>query len=164
MLSAQERQRIAEELKQNDHPRGAISEALLIVQEHHGWVPDEALPEVASLLGVSTEEVEAVATFYELIFRHPVGRHVILLCDSVSCWITGEEGILSHLQKKLGVGLGGTTPDGQFTLLPAGCLGACDAGPAMMIDGRLYDSLTPEKADEILATYGMGADAQTSHG
>jgi len=164
MLSEQERQKITEELKQHDHPRGAVSEALLIVQEHHGWVPDEALPEVASLLGVSTEEVEAIATFYELIFRHPVGRHVILLCDSVSCWVTGEERILDHLQKRLGIGLGGTTPDGQFTLLPAGCLGACDAGPAMMIDGRLYDTLTPQKADEILATYGMGADAQTSHG
>ncbi len=164
MLSEQERQKIAEELKQHDHARGAISEALLIVQEHRGWVPDEALPEVASLLGVSREEVEAIATFYELIFRHPVGRHVILLCDSVSCWITGEPRILDHLQKRLGVGLGGTTPDGQFTLLPAGCLGACDAGPAMMIDGTLYDTLTPEKADEILARYGTGADAQTSHG
>ncbi len=164
MLSEQERQKIVEELKQHDYPRGAISEALLIVQEHHGWVPDEALPEVASLLGVSKEEVEAIATFYELIFRHPVGWHVILLCDSVSCWITGELRLSEHLQKRLGVGLGGTTPDGQFTLLPAGCLGACDAGPAMMIDGKLYDTLTPERADEILAEYGMGADAQTSHG
>ena len=164
MLSEPERQKITDELKLHDYPRGAISEALLIVQEHHGWVPDDALPEVASMLGVSTEEVEAIATFYELIFRHPVGRHVILLCDSVSCWVTGEEKILDHLQRKLGIGLGGTTPDGQFTLLPAGCLGACDAGPAMMIDGKLYDTLTPEKADEILATYGMGADAQTSHG
>jgi len=164
MLSEQERRKITEELRLHDHPRGAISEALLIVQEHRGWVPDEALPDVASLLGVSTEEVEAIATFYELIFRHPVGRHVILLCDSVSCWITGEEGILGHLREKLGVGLGGTTPDGQFTLLPVGCLGACDAGPAMMIDGKLYEALTPEKADEILAHYGTGADAQTTHG
>jgi NADH-quinone oxidoreductase subunit E len=164
MLSEQERRKIAEELKQHDHPRGAVSEALLIVQEHRGWVPDEVLPEVASILGMSTEEVEAVATFYELIFRHPVGQHVILLCDSVSCWITGEDGILGHLKRRLGIDLGGTTPDGQFTLLPAGCLGACDAGPAMMIDGKLYDALTPERADEILGEYGMGADAQTSHG
>jgi NADH-quinone oxidoreductase subunit E len=76
----------------------------------------------------------------------------------------GEERLLLHLQQKLGVGLGGTTPDGEFTLLPTGCLGACDAGPAMMIDGKLYETLTPERADEILAGYGMGADAQTSHG
>ncbi len=164
MLSEQERQKIAEEMKLHEQPRGAISEALLIVQEHRGWVPDEALSDVAGMLGVSTADVEAVATFYELIFRKPVGKHVILLCDSVSCWVTGEEPLREHLQKRLGVGLGGTTPDGQFTLLPAGCLGACDQGPAMMIDGKLYHTLTPERADEILAEYGMGADAQTSHG
>ncbi len=164
MLSEQERQRILDEARLHEHPRAAVSEALLIVQESRGWVPDEALGEVAGILGMSTEEVEAIATFYELIFRRPVGRHVILVCDSVSCWITGEERILSHLQRRLGVGLGGTTPDGEFTLLPAGCLGACDAGPAMMIDGKLFETLTPERADEILAEYGMGADAQTSDG
>ena len=164
MLSEQERKKIAEEMKLHEQPRGAISEALLIVQEHRGWVPDEALSDVAGMLGVSTADVEAVATFYELIFRKPVGKHVILLCDSVSCWITGEERLEEHLQKRLGVALGGTTPDGQFTLLPAGCLGACDLGPAMIIDGTLYDTLTPEKADEILSKYGMGSDAQTSHG
>ena len=164
MLTDQERRKIEEEARLHEHPRAAISEALMLVQETRGWVPDEALPEVADLLGVSTADVEAIATFYELIFRKPVGKHVILLCDSVSCWITGEERVLDHLERRLGVGLGGTTPDGQFTLLPAGCLGACDAGPAMMIDGKLYEMLTPARADEILAEYGMGADAQTSHG
>jgi NADH-quinone oxidoreductase subunit E len=164
MLSEHEKERILEEARLHEHPRAAVSEALLIVQEGRGWVPDEAIGEVASILGMSTEEVEGIATFYELIFRKPVGKHVILVCDSVSCWITGEEKITAHLKQRLGVSLGGTTPDGLFTLLPAGCLGACDAGPAMMIDGKLYDTLTPERADEILAEYGMGADAQTSHG
>lgn len=164
MLSEREKERIEEEARQHEHPRAAVSEALLIVQESRGWVPDEAIAEVAAILGMGREEVEGVATFYELIFRKPVGKHVILVCDSVSCWITGEERILAHLQHRLGVALGGTTPDGAFTLLPAGCLGACDAGPAMMIDGTLYDTLTPERADEILARYGKGADAQTSHG
>ena len=155
MLSEHEKERILEEARLHEHPRAAVSEALLIVQEGRGWVPDEAIGEVASILGMSTEEVEGIATFYELIFRKPVGKHVILVCDSVSCWITGEEKITAHLQRKLGIGLGGTTPDGAFTLLPAGCLGACDAGPAMMIDGKLFDTLTPEKADEILAHYGL---------
>jgi NADH-quinone oxidoreductase subunit E len=155
MLSTHEKERILEEARLHEHPRAAVSEALLIVQEGRGWVPDEAIGEVASILGMSAEEVEGIATFYELIFRKPVGKHVILVCDSVSCWITGEEKITAHLQRKLGIGLGGTTPDGAFTLLPAGCLGACDAGPAMMIDGTLYDTLTPERADEILAHYGL---------
>ncbi len=164
MLSDQERRRIEEEAGLHEHRRAAVSDALLIVQESRGWVPDEAIAEVATILGMSRDEVEGIATFYELIFRKPVGRHVIMVCDSVSCWITGGERILDHLQRRLGIGLGGTTTDGAFTLLPAGCLGACDAGPAMMVDGRLYDTLTPERADEILAEYGRGADAQTSHG
>ncbi|MGA2643003.1 MAG: NAD(P)H-dependent oxidoreductase subunit E, partial [Spirochaetia bacterium] len=94
MLSEREKERILEEARLHEHPRAAVSEALFIVQESRGWVPDEAIGEVAGILGMGTEEVEAIATFYELIFRKPVGRHVILVCDSVSCWITGEERIL----------------------------------------------------------------------
>jgi NADH-quinone oxidoreductase subunit E len=163
MLTDHEKQRIEEEMRQHEHPRAAISEALLIVQEGRGWVPDEELAEVAQILGMSASEVEGVATFYELIFRRPVGKHVIMLCDSVSCWITGEQRILEHLSARLGVGYGQTTADGAFTLLPVGCLGACDKGPAMMVDGKLYESLTPERADEILSQYGKGSDAETSH-
>jgi NADH-quinone oxidoreductase subunit E len=164
MLSQQEREKIEEEARMHEHPRAAVSEALLIVQESRGWVPDEAITDIASLLGMGASEVEGIATFYELIFRRPVGRHVIMVCDSVSCWITGEKRILVHLKEKLGIGIGETTADGAYTLLPVGCLGACDKGPAMMIDGNLYDSLTPERADEILAQYGMGSHAKASHG
>ncbi len=91
MLSERERERIEEEARLHEQRRAAVSEALLIVQESRGWVPDEAIAEVAEVLGMSAEEVEGIATFYELIFRRPVGAHVIMVCDSVSCWITGEE-------------------------------------------------------------------------
>jgi NADH-quinone oxidoreductase subunit E len=164
MLSQQERERIEEEVRLHEHPRAAVSEALLIVQENHGWVPDEAIADIAALLGMGKAEVEGIATFYELIFRKPVGKHVIMVCDSVSCWVTGEEGILGHLQSRLGVELGGTTPDGEFTLLPVGCLGACDAGPALMVDGELFENLTTQKADEIIARYRNGKHGTTSHG
>ena len=171
MLSPHERQQIEEEARHHEHRRAAVSEALLIVQESRGWVSDEAVADVAEILGMSREEVDGIATFYELIFRKPVGTHVIMVCDSVSCWITGEERITAHLRQRLGVELGGTTADSAFTLLPAGCLGACDAGPAMLVDGELFDRLTPERADEILERYGLprgatdgrGADAQTAH-
>jgi NADH-quinone oxidoreductase subunit E len=99
------------------------------------------------------DEVEGVATFYNLIFRQPVGRHVILLCDSVSCWITGYHGILDHLQAVLGISLGETTPDGRFTLLPIACLGCCDHAPALMVDDDLHLDLTPERVDALLAHY-----------
>jgi NADH-quinone oxidoreductase subunit E len=155
MLSDHERERIEEDARLHEHRRAAVSEALLIVQESRGWVSDEAVEDIAQVLGISREEVEGIATFYELIFRKPVGRHVIMICDSVSCWITGEERITGHLKQKLGVELGGTTQDGSFTLLPIGCLGACDTGPAMMVDGELYDRLTPDRVDEILADHGF---------
>jgi len=155
VLSDHERERIEEDARLHEHRRAAVSEALLIIQESRGWVSDEAVEDVAQLLGISREEVEGIATFYDLIFRRPVGRHVIMVCDSVSCWITGEERITGHLKATLGVELGGTTSDGAFTLLPIGCLGACDAGPAMMVDGELYDRLTPDRVDEILADHGF---------
>ena len=163
MLSARERERINEEARHHEHRRAAVSEALLIVQKERGWVSDEGIADVAAALGLSVDEVDGIATFYDLIFRRPVGKHVIMVCDSVSCWIMGEEKIREHLQRRLGIGLGGTTKDGAFTLLPVGCLGACDAGPALMIDGKLFENLTPEKADTILSQYGMGADGQTAH-
>jgi NADH-quinone oxidoreductase subunit E len=82
-----------------------------------------------------------------------VGRHIILVCDSVSCWIMGYESMVRHLQERLGIGLGETTADGVFTLLPIACLGACDQAPAMMIDDELYGNLDEKKIDEILASF-----------
>lgn len=131
----------------------AILEALQIVQRHHGWISDERLEAVAKFLGLTIEEVDGVATFYNRIYRKPVGRHVILVCDSVSCWIMGFENILDQIKKKLGIGFGETTPDGRFTLLPIQCLGACEQAPAMMIDGILYGCLNSGKIDKILSSY-----------
>jgi len=98
-------------------------------------------------------ELDAVATFYSLIFRKPVGKHVILVCDSVSCWVMGYDKTMDHLTSRLGIRLNETSADGQFTLLPVACLGACDRAPAMMIDEMLYTDLSPEKIDEVLEEY-----------
>ena len=137
MLTVEERREIEEKL--NLYPtRQAISiDAMLIVQRHQGWVSDESLRDLSELLGLSVADLDGVATFYNLIRRKPVGRHVALICDSVSCWIMGCERVRDHLCGKLGTPLGGTTADGRFTLLPIVCLGACDHAPAMMIDGKL---------------------------
>ena len=128
-------------------------EALKIVQQHRGWVSDEGIADVAEALQMTPAELEGVATFYNMIFRKPVGKHVILLCDSVSCWIMGYERLREHLRARLGIGLGETTADGRFTLLPNVCLGACDHAPAMMIDNAHYQDLDPARLDEILAKY-----------
>ncbi len=153
MLTAEEKKEIGAEFPRYEQKRAVCVEALKIVQRHRGWVSDEALIEVAEFLEMTPAELDAVATFYNLIFRKPVGRHIILVCNSVSCWIMGYEHILQHLQDRLGIPLGGTSADGVFTLLPIVCLGACDQAPAMMVDDRLYGNLDPAKIDEILATY-----------
>ena len=153
MLTEQEREEIAAELPHYPEKRGACIEALKIVQQHRGWVSDDSLRDLAVLLEMTPEELEGVASFYNLVFRRPVGRHVILYCDSVSCWIMGYEGLRKRLEERLGVGLGQTTPDGRFTLLPIGCLGACHRAPALMVDGDLHENLSPEGLDRILEGY-----------
>jgi NADH-quinone oxidoreductase subunit E len=153
MLSAEEKKEIEAEFPRYERKRAACVEALKIIQRHRGWVSDEALVEIAEFLEMGPAELDAVATFYNLIFRRPVGRHVILVCSSVTCWIMGYEDILAHLKKRLGIDLGETTADGLFTLLPVVCLGACDQAPVMMIDDTLYGNLDPAKIDEILAEY-----------
>ncbi len=151
MLNERERERIRAEAAHFEQPRAAVGEALMIVQESRGWVSDEGVADIAGVLGMSTAEVDAIATYSDLVYRRPVGRHVILLCDSVSCWTTGSEDIASHIKTRLGIEPGETSADGRFTLLPVGCLGACELAPAMMMDGRLYGNLTPEGVDRILA-------------
>lgn len=154
MLSERERREIAEELKHYDTQRAACVEALKVVQRNRGWVDDDGLKDVAEMLDMAPSELDGVATFYNLIFRRPVGRHVILVCSTVSCWVMGHEKILGHLKSRLGIELGETSADGRFTLLPVPCLGACDLAPAMMVGEELYGKLTPERVDAVLSQYG----------
>ncbi len=153
MLTSAETTEILEELSHYEHKEAAGIEALLVVQRHRGWVPDEALVAVAGLLGMAPDELDSVATFYNLIFRRPVGRHVILVCDTVSCWVMGYEQVVEELGRRLGIGFGQTTEDGRFTLLPIPCLGACDRAPAMMIDDDLHGPVEAGVLDGILARY-----------
>ncbi len=154
MLTEEERREIEEELPRYATRRAVCIDAMRIVQRHRGWLSDEALQDIAAFLGMTPHELEGVATFYNLIFRQPVGRHVILLCDSVSCWIMGYERVHERLTGHLGIDFGATTPDGRFTLLPIVCLGACDQAPVMMVDEDLHGDLLAEgKLEDILGRY-----------
>ncbi len=153
MLSPEERQEIEAELAHYPNKRAVSIDAMKVVQKHRGWVSDEALGDVAEFLEMSVEELDNVATFYNLIFRKPVGRHVIMVCDSVSCWVMGYDRVRDHLTTRLGIKLGETTPDGRFTLLPIVCLGTCDHAPAMMVDDDLHRDLDADKIDSILEQY-----------
>jgi NADH-quinone oxidoreductase subunit E len=153
MLSNKEQQEITAELAHCATKASASVEALNIVQRHRGWVSDEAVNDVARMLEMTPDEVDAVATFYSFIFRQPVGKHAILVCDSISCWIMGYNPLLDILKARLGIAFGETTADKRFTLLPISCLGACDRAPAMMVDDDLYGPVTPEMMDWILERY-----------
>ncbi|HEU0265722.1 MAG TPA: NADH-quinone oxidoreductase subunit NuoE [Geobacterales bacterium] len=133
-------------------PREAAVDIMRAIQGEYGWLTDEGVAEAAAILGLSPLQVEELATFYEMIYRRPVGKRVIHLCDSISCWSTGSETLLHHLSHKLGIAPGETTKDGLFTLLPCACLGNCGEGPTMMIDNTLYGPVTLERVEEILAT------------
>jgi NADH-quinone oxidoreductase subunit E len=153
MLSEQERHEIDAEIRMLPHKRMAVIEALKVVQRRKGWCSDDEVRDVAEYLAMSPAQVDSIATFYAAIYRRPVGRHVILICDSVSCWVTGYHGVLDHLKARLGIDLGQTTADGRFTLIPNACLGVCEIAPAMMVDEDVHGNLTPGKVDEILARY-----------
>ena len=153
MLTIDEKKEILKEAEQYPYPAVACIDALKIVQYHRGWVSDESVKDIALLLRISNEEVDGVATFYSRIYRAPVGRNVILICDSISCMVMGYEPIYDYISKKLGISFGETTSDGRFTLLPVSCLGDCDHAPAMMINNDHYNKLKIEKIDELLGNY-----------
>jgi NADH-quinone oxidoreductase subunit E len=153
MLTDEEKKQIDEELPKYHRKRAAAPEALKIVQKHRGWISNESLDDIARYLDMTNDELDSVATCYNLIFRKPVGRHRIFICDSVSCWLMGYEQVVEHIKRRLGVEFGQTTPDRRFTLLPIACLGTCDKAPAMMVNEDLYVELSPTKVDEILDQY-----------
>ncbi len=153
MLSKQEIKEIDEAISLVPYKKAASIEELKVVQQHRHWVSDESLKEVASYLDMSAEELDSVATFYNLIFRQPVGRHVILVCDSISCWVMGHEKIKEKLSERLQIDYGQTTKDGRFTMLPNPCLGTCDCAPAIMVGKDLYRNLSIDQLEGILSKY-----------
>src|SRR5690554_1774652 len=150
MLTPQETAEIEHELSHYERKRAACIDALKIVQRHRGWVSDEALHDIAKLLDMSVDELDAVATFYNLIYRRPVGRHVVHICDSVSCWLMGAQAVIDGFDERFGTQLGETSEDERLTVLPIPCLGCCDRAPAILVDGDLHTHVDPEHLDEIM--------------
>lgn len=153
------------EIAEIEHERGLYPdtravglEALKIVQKHRGWVSDESLLAVAEYLGLPVAELEGVATFFNLIYRQPVGGNVILFCKSVSCWIMGCDEIKEKISAELGIDYGETSADGEFTLIPVPCLGDCDRAPVMMVGRDQHRNLDQQNLGEIFARYRKGRD------
>ncbi|MBT3563100.1 MAG: NADH-quinone oxidoreductase subunit NuoE [Gammaproteobacteria bacterium] len=141
---------IEREIQHLPDRQSAAIDALKIVQVHRGWISDNSLAAIAELLGMSVDELDGIATFYNLIYRQPVGENVILFCDSVSCWLMDGEKVCKKLSEKLEIEFGQTSADNKYTLLPVTCLGDCDHAPAMMVGDELHHDLTVDNLDEHL--------------
>ena len=153
MLPDEIKNEIEAEMAHYPRKQGVCIDALKVVQRHRGWVSDESLRELAEFLEMTPDELDSVATFYDKILRRPVGKHVIWICDSVSCWIMGYDKVRERLTELLGTRLGETSAEGHFTMLPNVCLGACDHAPVLMIDDDLHRNVQPDKIEAILNRY-----------
>lgn len=149
MLPEETRQKLIADIGASEHPREKAVDVMYILQRHYGYLNDAAVSEAAALLSMTPLEVEELATFYDFIYREPVGTYVIHVCDGVTCWMQHERAVFEYLCRKLGVEVGETTADGLFTVLPTACIGNCHLAPAMLINGKFYGLLTPEKIDDI---------------
>jgi NADH-quinone oxidoreductase E subunit len=131
--------------------RSLILPALWVAQEvYGGWLPEEAMQEVADHLQVSRAEVEGVATYYTMYNKEPIGKHHIEICHNISCQILGADDLVHHCERRLGIAAGETTPDGTFTLSRVECLGACSNAPAMMIGPTYYENITAAQLNQII--------------
>lgn len=153
ILTKEEKTEILIEKNNYENSKAASIGALKIIQKYRGWISDLVINELANIIGINPTELDSIATFYNLIFRKPVGTNIILLCDSITCYINGYENIYKRLKNLLGISMGETTKDKRFTLLPVCCLGNCDKAPNMMINNEIYFNLIKKNINNILELY-----------
>lgn len=147
-LSEEEKREIDSEFSRYEDRASVGLEALRIVQKHRGWVSDESLQAVSDYLEIPPAQLESVATYFQLIFRQPVGREVMLLCKSASCWIMGCSRLQVHIRNRLQIAPGQTSEDGIFTLLETPCLGDCDKAPVMLVGEQMHHNITEKSIDK----------------
>lgn len=153
MLPERAAEEIDATLRRYPDSQSALLPALRIAQNVYGWLSPEALEEIALKLNIPRATVRGVATFHVLYRNKPLGRNLIQLCTNVACMLFGAESLVDLLKEKYGLAPGGTTEDGRFSLIIMECIGACDKGPAMLINSNLHENLSVENIEEILSAY-----------
>ena len=143
------------------YPAGRQASAVLPLldlaqRQNDGWLSQPAIEYVAEYLGMPRIRVQEVASFYTMFNLRPVGRHHVQVCTNLPCWLRGSDGIVGECRRSLGVDIGETTDDGEFTLSEVECLGACVNAPMMQIGDDYYEDLTPESTGEIIAALRAG--------
>ncbi len=149
-LSEETRREIEAALHRYPERRTAVLDALRAAQRERDYLGQETLREVAEIMDLDPNALYSLVTFYDLYYDRPVGQNVVMICRSISCYLRGADDLIQYLSEKLGVPVGGTTPDGKFTLRTMECLANCGSGPTMIVNDQYYDDLTREKLDRIL--------------
>ena len=135
-----------------ENKRSALIQALIAAQDQNGgWLNRDFIEAVADYMDLPPVWAYEVASFYSMLDTEPVGKHKVNICTNISCWLNGAEDIVSHVESKLGIGLGETTEDNRITLVvEEECLAACCGAPMMVVDGHYHENLDPDKVDQIL--------------
>jgi formate dehydrogenase subunit gamma len=152
LLDAHTREEIDRALAQYQSQPGPLLQVLHAVQQRLRYIPEAAIPIIASALNLSRAEVHGVVTFYHHFRRHPPGKHVVQICQAESCKAMRGDELNAHAQQRLKIGFHETTADGRFTLERVYCLGNCANSPALMIDDELYGRMDAQKFDDLIAT------------
>lgn len=150
MISDERKQRFDDLVRRYPEKRSALIPILHEVQAEVGYLSPEAIDWVAAYLGLSPADVMSVASFYDMLNLEPVGKHMIYVCQNLSCALLGAERLIRHLESTLGIRMGETTPDGLISLKRMECLASCGTAPAIQIDGTFYEKMTPKKLDDLL--------------
>jgi NADH-quinone oxidoreductase subunit E len=150
MLSEDSIRKIDELKKRYQHPRSVVLAALWRWQEENGWISEEGMNVIARVLGIPPHHVYGVVSFYTMFNRSPVGRHKIEVCTNISCMLRNSDRILRHIEDRLKIRAGQSSPDGKFTLVEAECLGSCGTAPMMQIGDTYHENLDEAKVDRIL--------------
>ena len=147
-------------------PRSALLPMLHVAQEQDGWLTPEVIEHVSELVGLSPAEVYGTASFYDMLFTHPVGRHLVSICTNIACLLNGGYELLEHAEKTLGVKTGSTTADGEFTLEEVECIAFCGAAPCLAVNWRFFGNVGNDDFDRLVEDLAAGrlADDVPPHG
>ncbi len=164
MISEQAKQHMRDLAARYPVSRSAVLPALHIAQQEEGYITQEGLQAVAEILNLTVDDVESVATFYTMYYQQPMGKKVIKVCNSISCYLRNCDALIEHMEQRLGIQRGETTPDGNFTLLTVECLASCGTAPVLQVNDEFVENVTPEKADQLIKDLTVGTDLSRPHG
>lgn len=150
MLSEKTRKAIKEWQEKYPHQRSALIPALHLAQAEVGYLPSSVQEEIADLFEIDPNEVHAVVTFYDMFYDKPVGKHLLHVCKNASCMLRGSDELIEGLCQKLAVRPCETTSDGQFTIIPSECLGACDRAPMLLADAKVFGPIQTNQIDSLV--------------